>query len=59
MTKAQFKDNALVLTVNGVEFTITKDNGDYKLEGAGHSEIVKVSAPLISVIDKAKELSNK
>lgn len=59
MTKAQFKDNALVLTVNGVEFTITKDNGDYKLEGNGKSETVKVSAPLISVIAKAKELSNK
>lgn len=59
MTKAQFKNNALVLTVNGVEFTITKDNGDYKLEGNGYVEIIKVSAPIISVIARAEELSNK
>ena len=59
MTKAQFKNNALVLIVNGVEFTITKDNGDYKLEGNGHFEIIKVSAPLISVIAKVEELASK
>lgn len=59
MTKATFKNNALVLVVNGVEFTITKHNGDYKLDGNGQSEIIKVSAPLVSVIAKAEELTKK
>ena len=59
MTKAQFKNNALILIVNGVEFTITRYNGDYKLDGNGQSEIIKASAPLISVIAKAEELASK
>ena len=57
MTKATFKNNAIVLTVNGVEFVIERSEDGFRAIGNNCVTVFHKDVSLAYVVSKLKEVA--
>lgn len=55
MTKATFRNNALVLTVNGIEFAIERIDGGFRAVGGNTVLVFNTNVKLSFVLERIAE----